>query len=157
MRKRRIVPLEPRSSGPGEGWLDLEPLATVEITSEDPEHPVEEALLQGGGSGWRASEPGPQTLRLVFDAPQRLRRIRVEFVELTNERTQEFVLRWSPDAGRTFQEIVRQQWNFSPNGATREVEDYEVDLTGVTALELRIQPDIRSGSAIASLARLRLV
>ena len=78
------------------------------------------------------------------------------FDENEQERTQEFVLRWSPDGGQSYQEILRQQFNFSPPGATREVEDYDIDLDGVTALELKIVPDISGGSARASLAELRL-
>jgi hypothetical protein len=72
------------------------------------------------------------------------------------ERTQEFVLRWSPDGGRTFREIVRQQWNFSPPNATSEVEDYRVDLSDVTVLELVIAPAISRGTARASLKSLRV-
>jgi hypothetical protein len=72
------------------------------------------------------------------------------------ERTQEFVLRWPPDGGRSYREIVRQRYNFSPPGATREVEDYTIDLDGVTTLELKIIPDISGGSALASLAELRV-
>ncbi len=71
-------------------------------------------------------------------------------------RTQEFVLRWSPDGGQSYREIVRQQYNFSPPEEARELEDYNVDLDGVTALELRIVPDISGGSARASLAQLRV-
>ena len=84
--------------------------------------------------------------------PQRIRRIHLLFFEDQKERTQEFVLRWSPNHGQSYTEIVRQQYNFSPLAATREVEDYGVDLGGVTALELRILPDVRGGSACASLA-----
>ena len=156
MRKRRIVPRETGSWDAAEGWLDLEPLATVEVTSEDPAYPVEGALLAGGAGGWRAEEPGPQTIRVLLDEPRTLRRIRVEFEEAAAARTQEFTLGWSGDGGETFREIVRQQWNFSPEGAAREVEDYAVELAGVTALELRITPDIGGGSAVASLARLRV-
>ena len=78
------------------------------------------------------------------------------FHEGEQERTQEFVLRWSPDDGRSYREILRQQFTFSPPGATREVETYDVDLDGVTKLELKIVPDISRGSARASLAQLRL-
>ncbi len=137
------------------GWLDLNLLAQVEITSEDAASPIESALIPGAGLGWRAGQPGEQTIRLRFDAPQSLRRIHLRFDEGEQERTQEFVLRWSPDGGQSYREIVRQQYNFSPPGATREVEDYEVDLDGVTALELKIVPDISGGSARASLAQLR--
>jgi hypothetical protein len=138
------------------GWLDIERLAQVEITSEVVGHPIESALIPGTGSGWRAAQPGEQTIRLRFDEPLRIKRIRLVFHEDDHERTQEFVLRWSPDGGQSYREILRQQYNFSPPAATREVEDYNIDLAGVTALELRIVPDISGGAARASLAQLRV-
>jgi hypothetical protein len=156
MRKRIIPPVQKDTPPPGEDWLDLERLAQVEISSEDATHPIEFALLPGRGSGWRAAGPGEQTIRLLFAHPQRLRRIWLQFVEPVTERTQEFVLRWSSDGGQSFREIVRQQWNFSPQGATCETEDHRVDLSGVTVLELSIIPDISRGDARASLAQLRL-
>lgn len=141
----------------GEGnWLDLESTARVEISSEEEGHPVEAALVRGAWSGWRAAGPGEQALRLLFDEPRRLRRISLLFLEEERARTQEFVLRWSPDGGQTFREVVRQQYNFSPAGATREAEDYAVALEGVTALELVITPDVSGGPARASLEWLRL-
>ena len=96
----------------------MEGLAEVEVTSEDDAHPIESALLPGRASGWRAAGPGKQTIRLLFNHPQRLRRIWINFLEPGTERTQEYVLRWSPDSGQSFREIVRQQWNFSPQGTT---------------------------------------
>jgi hypothetical protein len=138
------------------GWLDLEHLAEVEISSEDVDHPIESALIPGTSSGWRAAEPGEQTIRLWFNEPLRLKRIKLLFQEGEQERTQEFVLRWSPDGGQSYREIVRQQYNFSPPETAREIEDYDVDLEAVTGLELRIVPDISGGSAQASLALLRL-
>jgi hypothetical protein len=137
-------------------WLDVDRLAQVEITSEDAAHPIESALLPDAGPGWRAAGPGEQTIRLLFDAPMRLSRIRLVFHEEQHARTQEFVLRWSPDGGQSYRQLVRQQYNFSPPGTTREVEAYTVNLDGVTALELSIVPDISGGEARASLARLQL-
>jgi len=137
-------------------WLDLEQLAQVEITSEDTEHPIESALIQNNDSGWRAGEPGKQTIRLVFDNPQKITRIQLLFEETKHERTQEFVLRWSPDDIDTNREIVRQQYNFSPAANTRELEDYTVNLDGVLILEMNITPDISGGNARASLSRLWL-
>ena len=156
MRKRIIAPMQERSLPPDEQWLNLEALAEVELTSEDAAHPIESALLSGRGSGWRAAVPGKQTIRLLFADPQRLRRIWLSFVESATERTQEYALRWSPDGGRSFQEIVRQQWNFNPQGATYETEDHRVELSGVTVLELSIVPNMSGGDACASLAQLRL-
>ena len=156
MRKRIIDRSSKEPSSADQNWLDLERLAQVEITSEDAGHPVESALTAGGGPGWLAGEPGEQTLRLVFDEPQALRQIQLVFEEEKRERTQEFVLRWSGDGGRSYREILRQQYTFSPPGATREIEDYVVNLQGVTVLELSIVPDISRGDARASLILLRL-
>jgi hypothetical protein len=156
MRKRIIGPGQQEPAPPDQDWMNMEGLAEVEITSEDAAHPIEAALLPGRASGWRAAGPGTQTIRLLFAHPQRLRRIWLNFVEPRTERTQEYVLRWSPDGGQSFREIVRQQWNFSPQGATRETEDHHVELPAVTVLELSIIPDTSGGKAFASLAQLRL-
>ena len=155
MRKRVIEPATPSAEAADPEWLDLEQLAQVEVTSEDTAHPVESALVPGREAGWRAAQPGAQTIRLVFDRPQRLTRIWLLFIEPDIARSQEFVLRWSPD-GRAFREIVRQQWNFGPPETIREAEDYRVDVTGATVLELTIVPDRSGGDARASLAQWRL-
>ena len=156
MRKRIIVQAQKEPASSDQEWLNVAELAEVEITSEDPAHPIESALLPDRASGWRAAGPGQQTIRLLFNHPQRLRRIWMNFVEPGTERTQEYVLRWSPDRGRSFRDIVRQQWNFSPQGTTSETEDHHVELPAVTMLELNIIPDISGGNAVASLAQLRL-
>lgn len=156
MRKRIIS--EPRRTEPApeHDWLRVGDLAEVEITSEDPAHPIESALLPGEGAGWRAAEPGAQSVRLLFDPPQRLRWIRLDFLETDTERTQEYVLRWSADGGKSFRDIVRQQWNFSPAGTTTEQEDHRVDLAGVTVLELTITPEIGGRPVFASLRQMRI-
>lgn len=137
-------------------WLDIESLVRVEITSEDAAHPIEAALRPSEDCGWRAAGPGRQTIRLRFNHPQPLQRIWLKFVEADVERTQEYELRWSDDGGQSFHHIVRQQWNFSPSGATAETEDHHVDLPAVNVLELNIVPEIRGGEAIASLMHWRL-
>ena len=156
MRKRLITPTEENIRTRSVGWLDVERAAVVEVTSEESDHPVESAFVSGDSPGWRAAAPGSQTIRLIFDQPQKLRGISLVFEENDIPRTQEFVLRWSPDGGSSVREIVRQQWNFSPPGSTREAEEYQVDLSGVTVLELVINPNIGGGLARASLKNLRL-
>jgi hypothetical protein len=156
VRKRLITPSPQDASSLDEGWLDLDRAAVVEVTSEEMEYPVEAALVAGEMWGWRAADSGTQTIRLVFDEPQKLTRICLVFEETETERTQEFVLRWSPDGRRSFREIVRQQWNFSPPETTREIEEYQVDLSDVTVLEFIIAPNIGGGPARASLKSLRL-
>jgi hypothetical protein len=155
--RKRIINRGPQDIlPPNQPWLNLEALADVEVTSEEAEHPIEAAFIAGAESGWRAERPGEQTIRLLFDKPQRIKRLHLEFHEDQSERTQQFVLRWSSDDGRSYREIVRQQYNFSPPNTTSECEDYNVELAGVTTLELNIIPDISGGPACASLAQLRL-
>ncbi|WP_428353634.1 discoidin domain-containing protein [Methyloprofundus sp.] len=156
MRKRIITAESNKLAKPEGNWLDLEEIAEVEISSEDIAFPIESALLAGHTTGWRAAEPGKQTIRLMFSQPQKLTRIFLSFAETSIERTQEFKVRCSSDNGQSFQEIVRQQWNFSPSGATSETEDFSVELAAVTELELNITPDINNPKAFASLAQLRL-
>ncbi len=156
MRKKIINPAQATAELSDSDWLNIENLAEIEITSEDTAFPIESALLAGNSSGWRAAKPGEQTIRLVFDDPQTIKKIRLQFEEKQLERTQEYVLRWSADGGKSFNEIVRQQWNFSPAGATDEIQELQVELASMNVLELTIIPDISGGSALASLSSLRL-
>ena len=151
MRKRVVTTPGP-VQGQGETWLDLEQVATVEVTSEDQDFPIESSLSVEHGQGWRAAAPGVQTIRLLFDEPQAIRCISLVFEEDERKRTQEFVLR----SGGPFREIVRQQWNFSAPSSTRETEEYRVELSDVSILELTIVPDIQGGAACASLKSMRL-
>jgi hypothetical protein len=120
------------------------------------EHPIEAALIPDRGPGWRAAQPGKQTIRLIFDQPLALGHIFLRFDEKEQGRTQEVVLRWLPEGQQSPREIVRQQYTFSPPATNEEIEDYRVKLNGVTALELEIVPDISGGGAYASLAQMRL-
>ena len=81
MRKHLIAPIPQSAPALNEGWLDLDGAAVVEVTSEDKEHPVESALVPGETRGWRAAASGTQTIRLVFDEPQKLTRIALAFEE----------------------------------------------------------------------------
>jgi hypothetical protein len=156
MRKQTIGSGSETVSRLADAWLDLERLTKVEITSESADHPIESALIPGRGPGWRAAQPGKQTIRLIFDHPVSLARILLQFDEEQQGRTQEFVLRWLPQGQQSSREIVRQQYTFSPPGTNQEIEDYAVELNGVTALELEIVPDISGGGAYATLAQMRL-
>jgi len=156
VRKRLIDPTAERPGTLAEGWLDLERAAVVEVTSEDNDFPVESVFGSEDARGWRAAGPGSQTIRLIFDRPQRLKCVSLVFEEAETARTQEFVLRCFSDGGGTLNEIVRQQWNFSPPESIREVEQYRVDLYNVEILELVIKPEIGGGAACASLKNLRL-
>lgn len=150
MRKTPISPTNPEQRSPLDAWLDIEDLAAVEISSEDPAHPFEAVLRGNRPDGWRAAAPGRQVIRLRFDKPTAIRRIRLEFRETEMDRSQEFRISVA-SAAQPKREVVRQQWNFSPGGATTEVEDYAVHLEDVELLEFDIDPGRGNPAAVASL------
>ena len=150
MRKTVITPEGEAKTASVSKGLDVTELARVEVSSEDPQFPVENVFSADPGEGWRAAKSGEQTLRLIFDQPLSVRRIDVAFQEDKTTRTQEIALRWKTDGG-SWREIVRQQWNFSPSGSTSQVESWQVQLDQLSELELKIRPDIGGGSAVASL------
>jgi len=136
-------------------WLNIENIAEVEITSENERHPIESALILDSSSGWVAGEEGMQTIRIVFNTPQNIQKVMLKFSELSHERTQEYVLNWYTENGESH-EIVRQQWNFSPDGSSIEVENHHVNFSNVSVLELCINPNISSSNSTASLDQLRI-
>lgn len=146
--RKTIIPSVPSILNREPKWLQLN-AAAVEVTSEDPDHPVERALDIQTPGGWKAAASGEQRIRIAFDDPVPVRRIHLCFVENTVDRRQEFALHWYDTKGNR-RLIVRQQWNFSPGGSTIEVENYAVALEGVTKLELTIQPGSEAG-AVATL------
>jgi hypothetical protein len=138
--------LRPTSAipAPMPGEIDVAAVATVLVTSEDPEHPVEHAFdahAGPGGTRWMAAEPGEQVLILAFDAPQEIRRVVLEVEEREVARTQELQLAASSDGGTIYRELLRQEYNFSPPGTTFEREDWAVAVGDVTHLRLVIRPD----------------
>jgi hypothetical protein len=155
--RKRLVRSSDVADTPDQGsWIDLSVDATVELTSEDPSHPVENALQTGRSGQWIASSEGTQAIRLWFDKPQRIHRIVLEFVERDCERTQEFAIFVATHLAPKPMEVIRQRWNFSPDGSTEELEDYEVDFSGVNVLELRLSPDVGGGPSRATLSRWRV-
>lgn len=156
MRKSIVSIDSHKTQRQSDDGIDIEHLARLEITSENPQYPIESALIPSRAVAWHAQEPGKQTIRLVFDHPLRLRRIFLRFDEKECPRTQEFVLRWLAQGDKGFRDIVRQQYTFSPPGTTAEVEDYQVELNNAAAVELTITPDISGGDSRASLTQMRL-
>ncbi|MBV9083125.1 MAG: hypothetical protein JOZ62_10640 [Acidobacteriaceae bacterium] len=153
MRKRIVEPKSEPETSIHWPWLNLEEIADVEVTSEDSAHPVENVFLPNGAGGWKASTTGPQIIRLRFVAPETVTRIHLQFSEKASERMQEFVLHYADESNPGLREIVRQQWTFSPQGSTIEVEDYQVNLQNVTMLQLTIDPDRGRNTSLATLDR----
>lgn len=149
MIRKQVLKNTPVRRGP---WLDLESLATFEISSEDAEYSIEGALRDDEKS-WRAAEDGKQTIRINFDSPQIVSRIALCFEENNVARTQQFILLWRSSRESNWREIVRQQFNFGPPHTTTEREEYNVSLNDVITIELKIVPDI-NGKGRASLREL---
>jgi hypothetical protein len=136
-------------------WFGIEAIAGIGVTSEDDDAPIENVLHPDRDSGWRAGEPGPQTIKITFSRPTNITHIQLTFREAQFARTQEFTLHCTV-AGGGRREVIRQQWTFSPQGSIEEVEDYRVTLDDAVVLELAIIPDIGNGGVHASLVRLRV-
>lgn len=144
------------SDAPGvrPGEKDITALATVLVTSEAPDHPVDHVFDDSrgpGGSRWVADVPGNQRLILVFDTPQTIRTLTLEVEELEMSRTQELSVTISRDGGHTYQELLRQEYNFSPPGTTFEREVWTLIAEGVTHLQLTIKPDKGGAPCCATL------
>ena len=139
--------------------IDTAGCATIAYSSEDPANPVE--LLFDGHSGpgatcWVSARPGAiEHIVFEFDQPQRISRLVYEVEEATRERTQEIRVEVSEDGGRTYRQILVQEYTFSPRGATYQREDQRIELHGVTHLRLTIVPN-KNGSGTATLTALRL-
>jgi hypothetical protein len=159
MLRKQIINVPPSALAPTQGRIDVAAVATVLVTSESPEHPIDHAFddqMGPGGSRWVAGEPGEQTVILAFDAPQVIRRVVLEVEELEVARTQELQVAISDDGGQTYREILRQEYNFSPPGTTFEREDWAVPAAGVTHLRLVIRPDKGGKLGRASITSLAL-
>jgi len=144
MLRKQIIKGRPAASFSMASWIDIASVATVLVTSEAPEHPVDYAFddRRGpGGSRWIAGEPGEQTIILAFDVPQAISHVLVEVEEREVARTQELQLAVSCDGGQTYRELVRQEYNFSPPSTTFEREEWAVTVEGATHLRLWIKPD----------------
>src|SRR5438445_376446 len=115
----------------GEEWFGVEAIAAIDVTSEANDAPVESILAPDNKTGWRAGTSGVQLIRITFNEPKTIRRIQLEFKESQHERTQEFTLHCVTSTGSQRREVIRQQWTFSPQGSTQEVEDYQFNLNDV--------------------------
>jgi hypothetical protein len=158
--RKKILDKEPSiETFPDSAELDIPAIATALLTSEDPEHPVENAFDGRRGRGstrWVAGSLGEQTLILVFDTPQMISHISLEVEEQEVSRTQELELSVSSDDGQTYRELRRQEYNFSPPDTTFQREVWAVTAEHVTHLRLRIKPDKGNRPCQATLTSLVL-
>jgi hypothetical protein len=159
MLRKQIVPKRSGEAASLEGEISIADVATVQVTSEQADHPIDNAFDRNrgpGGSRWIADGPGEQTVTLLFDSPQTIRKIGVEIEELQVSRTQELCVSVSSDGGRTYRELVRQEFNFSPPGTSFERELWSASGGPVTHLRLEIKPDKGGRVGRATLTSLTL-
>ncbi len=139
--------------------LPLVALAEVQASSEAEGHPILLAFDEGmgpGGTYWKAGDPGEQTITVTFRESCTLAQITMEVDEREIARTQEVQLAVSTDGGQTFRELVRQEFNFSPDGVTWEQETWRVAQDPVTHVKLVIKPDKGRADCCAKLTSLGL-
>jgi hypothetical protein len=133
--------------------------ATIRYSSEDPNHPVDNMLDGTSGPGatrWTGARADTtEEIIIAFDRPQAVSRLVYEVEETERRRTQEVRVAISEDGGRTYRQILVQEYNFSPDGATFQHEDQRLDRRLVTHLRLTIVPN-KNGSGTATLTALRL-
>ena len=141
------------------GEIDISRHATLAYSSEDPNHPLEH-LIDGrcgpGATRWASARPNAtERIVLEFDHPQRISRLVYEVEESGRARTQQVRVEVSADDGRTYRQVLAQDYTFSPQGATFQHEDLRLELPAITRLRLTIVPN-KDGSGVASLTSLRL-
>ena len=150
---------EAAASGRAANEIDIVGRATISYSSEDPAHPVEHLLDGHSGPGatrWISARPDTvEHIVIEFDRPQTISRLVYEVEETRRERTQEVRVEASEDGGRSYRQILVQEYNFSPGGATYQREEQRFNLRQVNHLRLTIVPN-KSGSGTATLTALRL-
>ncbi len=159
MLRKKVLKSNPAKPRIHTGELDIASIAAATVTSEDSGHPLENALDDQRGPGasqWVAEDRGEQAVVLAFDAPQTVRRVLLEVEERQTARTQRVELLVSRDNEQTYQELLRQEFNFSPPGTTFEREQWTVNAEGITHLQVRITPDIQGGESRAKLTALAI-
>jgi hypothetical protein len=159
MLRKQILRAQTPAPASRAGEKDIAATATVMVTSETADHPIDNAFDSQRGLGasrWVAAEPGDQTLIVAFDTPERLRQVCLEVEEPDVSRVQELQVAISCDGGATYRDLLRQEYNFSPSGATFEREEWAVDAEGVTHVRIVIRPDKGGKPCRATLTSLAL-
>jgi F5/8 type C domain-containing protein len=157
--RKRPLEAEAATSARAAGEIDIAGGATIAYSSEDPAHPVEHMLDGGSGPGatrWVSVRPDTvEHIVIEFDRPQPVSRLVYEVEETMRERTQEVRAEVSEDGAQSYRQILVQEYNFGPRGATYQREERRFNFRQVTHLRLTLVPN-KSGSGTASLTALHL-
>ena len=105
MLRKQLISKRSGQSASLHGEIPIADVATVQVTSEQADHPIDNIFDHSrgpGGSRWVADGPGEQTVILLFDTLQTIRKIGVEVEELAVSRTQELSVSvgWRADLSR---------------------------------------------------------
>src|SRR6202007_735922 len=118
--RKRPLETDAATNARAAGEIDIAGCATIAYSSEDPAHPVEH-MLDGrcgpGATRWMSARPDTtEHIVIEFDRPQTISRLVHEVEETMRERTQEVAQEVSEDGGRSYRQILVQEYNSSPWG-----------------------------------------
>jgi hypothetical protein len=157
--RKRLLGVDAGRIGGAADEIDIAGEATVAYSSEQPDHPVEHLFDGRSGPGatrWISARPDTtEVIVIEFDRPKAISRLVYEVEEAERARTQEVRVEVSEDGGRSYRQILVQEYTFSPRGATYQREDQRLDLRQVSHLRLTIVPN-KNGAGTATLTALRL-
>src|ERR1700731_187796 len=143
--RKRPLEADAAASARAAGEIDIAGCATIAYSSENPAHPVDH-MLDGhcgpGATRWVSARPDTvEHIVVEFDQPQAIGRLVYEVEEAMRERTQEVRVEVSEDGGRTYRQILVQEYTFSPRGATYQREEQRFNLHQVSHLRFTIVPN----------------
>jgi hypothetical protein len=157
--RKRLMSDQVCVTGESAGEIDIARHAALAYWSEDPNHPLEHLIDRHYGPGatrWASARPNTtEYIVFEFDRVQRISRLIYEVEERREQRTQEVRVEVWTDRDRAYRQVLVQEYTFSPQGATFEHEDVQLDLPAISHMRLIIVPN-KSGSGIATLTSLRL-
>lgn len=159
MRKRLMSEQVSDCAG-GQGRIDIAGLASFRFSSEDPKHPLDH-LIDGccgrGATRWAGAQADTtECIELEFEPAQEISRLIYEVEESGVERTQQVRVEISTDQGRIYRQVLAQDYNFSPCGATFQREEIDLNARPITNVKLTIVPN-KGGSGVATLTSLQLL
>jgi len=158
--RKRLLEADAATSTRAADEIDIAGSATIAYSSENTSHPVQ--LLLDGRSGpgarrWISARPDTIEHRIVeFDQPQAISRLVYEVEEAERERTQEVRVEASEDGGRTYRQILVQEFTFSPGEPPTSAKTSALISTGLAVsvsrfLQTRAAPAWRRHRISASL------
>ena len=157
--RKRPLEADAATSARAADEIDIASSATIAYSSENPAHPVEHLLDGRSGHGatrWMSARSDfIEHIIVEFDKPQPISRLVYEVEEARRERTQEVRVEVSEDGGKSYRQILVQEYTFSPRGATYQREEQHFNLIRASHLRLTIVPN-KNGSGTATLTTLRL-